>query len=68
MPVLNVYLHDSEGPGPQNHQLLMKMAAFIKAVGRPFIAGGDWNMGPDALRSTGWLDLVNASIVATNDS
>eukprot|EP00975_Prorocentrum_lima_P007384 1583917-Prorocentrum_lima.AAC.1 len=32
----------------------------------PWLIGGDWNMEPDVLTGSGWLDRLQASILHTD--
>ena len=56
--VANVSLHADDRDGSRHQQLLFRLATELRSIGRPFIAGGDWNMSPSELHETGWLDLV----------
>ena len=60
----SVYLHTAEGLSPDNLQVLHEIAVATKTVRGPWIIGGDWNMDPATLASSGWLDVVGGVIVA----
>ena len=62
---LNVYLKDSEGLSATNQLLLETAAGALKGLQGPWIAQGDWNMPPETLAASKWLDIVNGVIFAS---
>ena len=62
---LNVYLKDSEGMSATNKLLLETAAGALKGLKGPWIAQGDWNMPPEMLAASKWLEIVNGVIFAT---
>ena len=46
--------------------LLHAAGAAVTTHGGPWIIGGDWNMEPAALESSGWLRVVDGVVVATH--
>ncbi len=62
----SVWLKDTEGMSPTNLAIL---DAITEALGRlhgPWVLGGDWNVTPAELTASGWLNVVDGIIVATN--
>ena len=60
-----VYLYDKLGPSdPANLEILHTAAGLLKALGRPWILGGDFNTTPDLLAHTGFPLLADGHIVA----
>ena len=59
----SMYLHDSEGPSPQNLALLEDMASILATANGRWILGMDANMPPEVLEQTGWPQLVQGHIV-----
>eukprot|EP00975_Prorocentrum_lima_P051357 10757027-Prorocentrum_lima.AAC.1 len=49
---------------PANWDILSKVAAVLKGYRQPFLLGGDWNMESQQLRDTGWVESLDAEIVA----
>jgi len=62
---LNVYLKDSEGLSATNKLLLETAAGALNGLKGPWIAQGDWNLPPETLAASKWLDMVNGVIFAT---
>ena len=60
----SVWLRDSEGLSPENLLILQEVAAVISQVRGPWILGGDWNLTPQTLQTTNWLQMVGGVIVA----
>ena len=50
-----VYLVTGIGPVGENLQVLRELGEALATIGRPFLVGGDWNMSPEELESTGFL-------------
>ena len=44
--------------------LLSNLVAYIGSLRGPWLLGGDWNMDPATLASSGWLALVEGVVVA----
>ena len=64
----SIYLWTGRPPTDSvNWSILMTLAAAINSSGLPFIAGGDWNCDPEALRSSGFLELVGAVIISVQN-
>ena len=55
---MTIYLKDSEGLSETNVLLLEETVVALNALKGPWIVGGDWNINPDLLRSSEWLDMV----------
>ena len=62
---LSVYLRDSEGLSDKNQHLLEQAAVALRIIDGPWVAAGDWNISPQTLASSGWLDMVGGVIFAT---
>ena len=62
---LNVYLKDSEGLSETNKLLLETGAGVLNGLKGPWIAQGDWNMPPETLAASKWLEMVDGVIFAT---
>jgi len=60
----SVYLQDSAGLNDVNLAVLQEIAVVLKQIRGPWILAGDWNLNPDLLRSSAWLDVVGGVIVA----
>ena len=64
---LSIYFQHSEGLGPVNLSLMDSVEAVLACLRGPWIIGGDFNMTPDQLASSGWLDKIGGVIVAPHD-
>eukprot|EP00973_Karenia_brevis_P029882 4120240-Karenia_brevis.AAC.1 len=62
---MSLYLRDSEVLSDSNQHLLDEAAGALKAVKGPLIIGRDWNMSPQTLAASRWLDMVRGIIFAT---
>ncbi len=54
----------SGGTAAKQLPLLIKMAELLKAIGLPFVIGGDWQIPPEQLEATGIPRALNATIIA----
>ena len=61
----SVWMKDSQGLSDTNLQLLASLASSIGRLRGPWLLGGDWNMAPSTLQSSGWLSIVDGVVVAT---
>ena len=62
--VATVYLYDDSAVSSRNRQLLKDVAAYLNALGKPFIIGGDWQVSPDTLNNSGWPHLARLKVMA----
>jgi len=60
----SVYLKDSSGLSDENLLVLQEIAVALKQTKGIWILGGDWNITPEVLLSSGWLQIVKGIIVA----
>ena len=63
----SAYLHMGVDAAAQNEVLPRAITAYVKAWGKPFIVGGDWQMSPEDLVRAGWPDLMGARVVHSKD-
>ena len=61
----SAYLRDSEGASPANLAILEALAGALEALRRPWIIVGNWNLTPQELADTGWLERGGGYVVAT---
>ena len=61
---LSAYFWCSEGASPRNLELLQAIAQTIRALRGPWLLAADFNMEPQLLASTGWLELVQGTVWA----
>ena len=59
----SIRLQDSEGLSNTNMLILANATAAIGKLRGPSLVGGDWNITPQQLASTGWLEVDDAVIV-----
>eukprot|EP00973_Karenia_brevis_P021664 2980076-Karenia_brevis.AAC.1 len=62
---MSIWLRDSEGLSEANMLLLEAAAVSLGTATGPWIVGGDWNISPQLLAQSGWLQMVQGTIVAT---
>ncbi len=62
--LLTAWPHHTEGATERNIDILDRLARAIDSVKGPWLVGADWNITPEALLATGWLDLVDGVVVA----
>ena len=61
----SVYLATCEGISARNRALLVDLAWLIKSVRGPWVVMGDWNLQPETLEASGWVDEVEGKIICT---
>ena len=61
---MSVYMDVHSKLGATNRLILFTIGLVVAVNALPFVALGDWNMPPETLASTGWLDTVSAYVVA----
>eukprot|EP00959_Pyramimonas_sp_CCMP1952_P311610 6521278-Pyramimonas_sp.AAC.1 len=54
-----LYLRNSIGLAPANWDLLSRLGAQLKMANMPYIVMGDFNLEPDVLMHSGWVDAVD---------
>ena len=60
----SIYLHTTVGISARcNRDILDAVYGYLCNLSGPWIIGGDWNVTPEELESSGWLRLVKASVV-----
>ena len=57
-----LYLRTGEEDGEHNMRLLFLLGGALRAAGKPFIVGGDWQMPPTTLAATGWVNSIGGNI------
>ena len=53
--------------GVKNRAILFVVGAIIAQMSMPYVLMGDWNMEPDQLAQTGFLDQVGGYVVSPNE-
>ena len=61
---MSVYLWCSEGLSTRNLDLLQTVAGALVELNGQWLIAGDFNMPPDVLRQSGWLNVVRGAIHA----
>jgi len=59
----SVYLKDAAGLCEENLHVLKEIAVAVRQLRGPWILAGDWNITPEVLASSGWLDVVKGTVV-----
>ena len=65
--MVTLYLTCGIGYTGENVRKLSEVARAIKAAGVPFLIVADWNMQPDELQRSGFLDLVEGVLAVPAD-
>ncbi len=70
LTVVSLYLEDGKGVGEENLSHLADVATFLTKQGdeMPYVIGGDFQMRPQGLATTGFASDANADIVASGNS
>ena len=55
---LGIYLRDCEGFSEANLGILEVAGGALNGLTGPWIVAGDWNVNPETLAASGWLDMV----------
>ena len=58
-----VYIWAGQGAEPINQQLLASSAQVLEPLQLPWILYGDWQMEPEDMLGTSWLQAVSAHIL-----
>ncbi len=68
LPILvgDVYFWDSEELSDRNINILRQLYLVKKAMGLPMFLIGDFNMTPDTLRSSEWLDALEVVVLVAD--
>ncbi|CAK0877934.1 unnamed protein product, partial [Prorocentrum cordatum] len=64
---IGVYLHHSIGLAAANWSILCNIRNVVKEFNMPFVIQGDWNIVPEILRGSKWVDSLDAVILAPQD-
>lgn len=62
--VVAACLKDGDGLGPTNLALLTELAALVADLRGPWLIAGDWNLTPEMLAQSGWLQVVNGRAIS----
>ena len=62
--LVSVYLKDSVGMNTENKMVCEHVAATVRCLDGPCVLAGDWNMEPATLATSGFLGMIDATIVA----
>ena len=62
---LSVYMWTNEGMSKRNLDLLQILAQVIDGLKGPWVLAADFNMNPQVIEQSGWLQLVKGRIVST---
>ena len=60
----SVYLQTGTGLCGANLGILDQIGQVLRAFGRPFVLGGDWQVDREVLEASGWLGAVGGVVVA----
>ena len=63
---MSIYLRTAEGLSQANAGILEQAAVALNGLRGPWIVGGDWNIQPDTLADSRWLQMVGGVIFATD--
>ena len=65
--VLNVYLDQTDQLGVKNRAILMMAGVTIECLGIPYVMGGDWNLTPQQIIATEWINTIDGQVIAPED-
>ena len=58
-----VYLYNSEGLSERNRGVLLDLARLIRGLRGPWVVMGDWNLSPEVLQASGWVEEVCGKVL-----
>ena len=61
--IISAYFWCAEGLSRRNLDLMHYLAMVIHSLSGPWILGADFNMPPDVVESSGWLQLIKGKVV-----
>ena len=65
MHCFSICLHNSQGMSENNINLLKQLARLVRNARGQWVVGGDWNLVPEALAKSGWVEEMEGKIFAT---
>ena len=65
LDIFSVYLHTATGISGDNIPLLADLGGRLRSSPRAWLAGGDWNISPETLLDSSFVDRCHGSIFAT---
>ena len=63
--VISIYLWTGEGLTERNLALLHRLKLLVRTLKGPWVVGGDWNIEPELLQSSGWARYLKGQVFAT---
>ena len=60
----NVYLETGGVMSRTSWDVLCAVGRRLAQLRWPFVVGGDWNLEPGVLQSSGWLDMIGGAVLA----
>lgn len=74
LSLMSVYLYVGLGLGYRdspyenaNWLVLAALAAAVQRCSSPWVLAGDWNLSPEALEASGWVDNVGGLVIRPNE-
>ena len=66
--LVSVYLWCSEGASTRNLEILQAVGQRIRQLRGPWVMAADFNLAPDVLTKTGWLQLVQGVVISSGQA
>ena len=60
----SIWLIHGQRLSDDNLAILAEAAILLCTLSGPWVIGGDWNITPETLQASGWLDVVGGKVVA----
>ncbi len=60
--LISIYMWSGQGLSDANFRILKQVRILKDIVHKPILVFGDWNMSPDQLASSGWLELLGLRV------
>ena len=60
--IVSIYLWTGEGLSERNLALLHRLKLVLRALKGPWVVGGDWNIEPELLQSSGWARFLRGQL------
>ena len=64
---VSIYLIDSVGLNEANKLILQEVTAAVKSLKGPWVIAGDWNLSPEILAASGFLQMIGGALFSPAD-
>ena len=65
---ISIYLIDTVGLNEANKLILEEVTLAVKNIKGPWVIAGDWNLPPDILAASGFLQMIGGALFSHSTS